>query len=631
MKPVPSLQGGTALSRHIISLSHEHLTAFDLDACVHHADARNQRHRETFTTPCPTASSRWLSHSQCPPRPIALTTEGEGEGGLRWLVGATLDWRFTRAICAPHDAPRGGSCYDPASLVVLAGAATGDQDVDSARCCDDLHHAEKGRRSRALAGLHDAIPGEEDRCHCRSRVGAEAIDKTIAAVVELCRNVGLSTGERLSTDGQLAPSQARSQGWTDAGEGCRSFRVDETSHQDLCRQWHRGAQRLPLPGPFPEVVDQVRQATAKQGRPTAPTGALLGIEAIPDGQASGPDRPQSATLLGLPEDAGPAVRLPWCHVRQGPQGAWLGRCPQVPSDLEAKGGDHLETTDPSKQEPVWGSRHQKTTESHQALGLEVPVGTSTDPAKANEGPPCIDQRAALAMPVLPGQVPLGDAASDVSAHSQWRRDRGGIAVVASTPRHADLSPEALVERGDDPNGTPSAPGGRPCRSHGDDSQATSRHSVGGRPCPPEEQQRCPHAYGVRGSRHRMTCTDHPRLIGPIPRGTAAWPRLSAARPASERTNSDDQEVIANGRPLRMRGLEALRCAGAIRTLAQLLRRALHCVRDVTSTLGETAWAQACETRFFANTLMTCSNQPSLWGSEARCVSIPSPTPAFSNN
>ena len=89
----------------------------------------------------------------------------------------------------------------------------------------------------------------------------------------------------------------------------------------------------------------------------------------------------------------------------------------------------------------------------------------------------------------------------------------------------------------------------------------------------------------------MTCTDPPRLIGPIQRGTSAWQRLYAARTARERTHSDDQEVIANAHPLRMRGLKAFRFAGAIRTLAQLLRRALNFVLDVTYTLGKAPVAQ----------------------------------------
>jgi hypothetical protein len=89
----------------------------------------------------------------------------------------------------------------------------------------------------------------------------------------------------------------------------------------------------------------------------------------------------------------------------------------------------------------------------------------------------------------------------------------------------------------------------------------------------------------------MTFKDYPRLIGPIQRGTPAWQRLYGARSARERTNSDDQEVIANACPLRMRGLKAFRFAGAIRTLAQLLRRALNFVLDVTSTRGKTPLAQ----------------------------------------
>jgi hypothetical protein len=46
----------------------------------------------------------------------------------------------------------------------------------------------------------------------------------------------------------------------------------------------------------------------------------------------------------------------------------------------------------------------------------------------------------------------------------------------------------------------------------------------------------------------------------------------------------------------MRGLKAFRFAGAIRTLAQLLRRALNFVLDVTYTPGKTFVAQTSSTR-----------------------------------
>ncbi len=498
---------------------------------------------------------------------------------------------FTRSICAPHYGARGGPCDDPASLVVLEVAAKVDQYVDYARFCGDLHQPEKGCRYRELAGLHQAIPGEDDLSHFRYRVGAEAIETTMTSVVDLFYTFGLIKGERLSTDGQLEPSHARYKGCTYACEGCRSFRVDETGQQDLCRQLHSGAKRLQLTCPFPEVVDKVRQATAKQGSPKDPKVALLEIEDIPDGQASGPDRQQVATLLGLPADAVPAVRLKWCHLTQGPQGELLGSCPKVPSDLEAQVGSHIDTKDPTKTERVFGYLHQKTTDINRELGLAWPLGHSTSPADAHAGTHVIAHRAALAIPVLPGQVHLGDSAYDITANDRWLRDRGGVAVIDDNPRNEHLDPASLMKRGYDPNGTPYAPCGRLCRSNSYDYHANSRPYVCGRPCPLQEQQACPHASGVLGYSHRMTFKDHPRLIGPIQRGTPTWQRLYGARTASERTNGYDQEVIANGRPPRLRGLKAFRFAGAIRTLAQLLRRALNFVLDVTYTLGKTPLAQ----------------------------------------
>jgi len=211
-------------------------------------------------------------------------------------------------------------------------AAKVDQYVDYARFCNDLHQQDKGRRYRELAGLHDAIPGEDDLCHFRDRVGAEAIEKTMAAVVELFRSFGLIKGELLSTDGQLEPSHSRYKGCTYACEGCRSFHVDEAGQQELCRQWHSGAKRLQLICPFPEVVDKVRQTTAKKGTPKDPKVTLLEREDVPDRPAPSSDRQQLATLLGVPQDEGPAVRLTRCHLSRGPQGELLGSCPKSLSE-----------------------------------------------------------------------------------------------------------------------------------------------------------------------------------------------------------------------------------------------------------------------------------------------------------
>jgi hypothetical protein len=579
------------MSRSILSLSPEQLTSFDLEAFVTHADALHQQHLEAFTTPFPQDPSRWLSQYQCTPRPIALTREGDVEGGLSWLIGAPIDVSFTRARCAPPSGARGGSCSDPASLVLLEVSAHVDQYVDYAHFCRDLYQADKGRRYRELAGLHDAIPGEDDLCHFRSRVGEDVIHTTLAEVVELLHAFGLITGALLSTEGQLEPSYSRYKGCPYACAGCHALRLDEAGRQALRDQLHSGAKRRPLTCPFPDVVDKGRKATGKKGHPKAPKVSLLEIEALANPSASSADRQQLATLLGLPQEAVPAIRLKWCHVSRGPQGELLGSCPTGPSDLEAKVGYHVDNKTPSKKESVFGYVHLKTTDVNRELALERPLGTSTYPADAHEGTEFIAQRSALAMPVLPAQVQLGDAAHDLIANSLWIHARGGVAVCDYHRRNEPLDPESLLNRGDDHNGTPYAPCGRLCRSHGDDYQAQSRQYVCGRPCPPNEQRQCPHRFGVLGYSHRMPFQDPPRLIGPIQRGRPTGQRLYGARSASERTNSYDQEVIANAHPLRMRGLKAFRFAGAIRTLAQLLRRALNFVLDVTYTLGKAPVAQ----------------------------------------
>ncbi len=339
------------------------------------------------------------------------------------------------------------------------------------------------------------------------------------------------------------------------------------------------------------MVDKVRQATAKTGTPKDPKVALLEIETVAEPQASPSQRRHVATLLGLAEQDVPPLRLKWCRLSQGPNGELVGSCPKMPSDLEAKVGYHVDNKDPSKKEKVFGYVHLKTTDLNRELGLELPVGNSTYPAGTNEGREFIAHRTTVALPVMPAQVQLGDAAYDVTANYAWLRGQGGMAIFAYNRRNEHLDEASLLHRGYDQHGTPYAPCGRLCRSNGYDYQAESRQYVCGVQCPPEEQQQCPHRFGVLGYSHRMTFKDHPRLIGPMQRGTPAWQRLYGSRSASERTNSYDQEVIAKAHPLRMRGLKAFGFAGALRTLAQLLCRALNFVLDATYTRGKTPLAQ----------------------------------------
>ena len=573
------------MSRHSLSLSPEQLTAFALDAFVAHAEALNQHNRETFTTPFPKAPSRWLSHDECTPHPIELTSQGDVDGGLSWLVGATLDFSFTRALCAPHYGARGGRCFDPASLIMLEVATKVDQYVDYAQFCRDLHDSDKGRRYRQLAGLHDEVPGEDDLSNFRYRIGDAVIDQMMAVAVDFLHHFGLIKGELLSTDGQLESSYSRYKGCTYACKDCQAFTLDEADRQALGEQLQSGAQRLQLTCPFPEVVEKVREATATKGTPKEPTVALLEIETVAEDKASTAQRQHVAKLLGLPEDEVPPLHIKWCHLSQGPSGELVGRCPKMPSDLEAKIGVHVDTKNPSKKEEVFGYVHLKTTDLNPELALELPVGNSTDPANAKEGTGFIPHRRKLAVPVRPGQVQLGDSANDIIANYEWLHQHGAIAVFDYNRRNEHVDEISLLNRGYDRNGTPYAPCGRLCHSNGYDYEAESRQYVCGLPCPPEERQHCPHRYGVLGYSHRMSFKDHPRLIGPIQRGSKAWHHLYGARSSSERTNSYDQEVVGKAHPLRMRGLKAFRFAGAIRALAQLLRRSLNFVLDATYTRG----------------------------------------------
>ncbi|HSF30795.1 MAG TPA: hypothetical protein VLK82_10040, partial [Candidatus Tectomicrobia bacterium] len=137
----------------------------------------------------------------------------------------------------------------------------------------------------------------------------------------------------------------------------------------------------------------------------------------------------------------------------------------------------------------------------------------TYPGNTKEGNQFIAHRSKLAVPVRPGQTHLGDSGNDVTANYEWLHDHGAIAVFAYNRRNEHLDETSLLHRGDDPNGTPYAPCGRLCHSNGYDYEAQSRQYVCGLQCPPEEQQRCPHRFGVRGYCHRMSFKDHPRLIG----------------------------------------------------------------------------------------------------------------------
>ena len=574
------------MSRKELALSADKIQPFDLEALGEKAAELNRKNRENYTTPFPKAPSRWLSYYRFEPCPVEFTPEGEVEGRMSWLTGSLFDFGFTRAVFAPHYGKEGGLCFDPASLFVLEMAAKVDGYADYASFCKDLHQKELGRRYRQLAGLHDCIPGEDDLSNFRDKVGSQAIDSLMAVFVSFFRDFGLIKGELLSTDGQLEPSYSRYKGCAHFGPGCQQFPLEEADRQEPGLQLQEGAKRLQIVCPFPEVVQKVLQATTKKGQPHVPRVALLEVEFLPAESSETTGRQRLAGLLGLPLEQVPPVRIQWSHLRRGPQGELLAGCPKIPSDMEAQVGYHVDNQNPGKKELVFGYNHLRTTDRNEELDLELPVGHSTHPANANEGNHFQEHRSKVALPFVPGQVQLGDCAYDHTALYQWIRGQGGTPIIDYNPRNENRSPEACLSRGYDIHGTPYAPCGRLCRSNGYTYPSDSRQYVCGLQCSPQEQKQCPHGQKVWGYNHRMSFKEHPRLIGPIQRGSEDWKILYAARSASERTNSYDREVILKGRPPRLRGLKALSFSGAIRTLSQLLRRALNFVLDVTYTLGK---------------------------------------------
>jgi len=202
-------------------LSQEPIAPCDLEAFVHEAATRKQRSLEAFTVPFPKDPDRWLSHDPCKPRPLACTAAGAVEGGRSGLTGATRDLSCTRALFARDDSTEGGHGYDPARACCLEVASRVAGDPEDASVCAALRQQDTGHRSRAIAGLHAAIPGADELRHVRRRVGVEASEAALAVCVGLFRAFGLIRGARLATAGPLEPSHARFKGGASFCQACR--------------------------------------------------------------------------------------------------------------------------------------------------------------------------------------------------------------------------------------------------------------------------------------------------------------------------------------------------------------------------------------------------------------------------
>jgi hypothetical protein len=93
--------------------------------------------------------------------------------------------QLARDLCAGAYGTRGGPCYDPASLLFLEVTAKVDGYSNYASFCHDLEQADKGRCYRDLAGLDQAIPGQDSFSNFRKRVGHSVVAQTTDIMVQL--------------------------------------------------------------------------------------------------------------------------------------------------------------------------------------------------------------------------------------------------------------------------------------------------------------------------------------------------------------------------------------------------------------------------------------------------------------
>jgi len=575
-----------------ISLPRERMTDFDLDAFVRAAEDLNRRNAETFTDPFPKDPSRLVSHYNFDPRPPEFAAPGEPQGGLSGLPASLIDFGFVRSVFASAYSDQGGHCHDPASLFVLTLAVHLDGYSDYASFCRDLRQEDKGRRYREMAGIGGSVPGEDDLCNFRRRVGAETIDAVMDVFVNFFREFGLVGEQMFSTDGQLEPSCSRFRGCAHFCDGCGEIRLTAEHREEMTRQILAGKKQISITCPFPDAVEKIRRNTEKKkGGPVIPKVILLGVDRLP------PDRPDLAgneevTGLLSPDTELPPLTVTRCALSTDSDGETVGRCPKFPSDPGAGVGYHVDTQNPAGKERVFGYNHMRTTALSPELGLELPVGTTTWPAGISEGGVFTEHLSGLPVPVLPGQVHLLDAAYDQKDIYMDILGNGGVPVIRYNPRRENLSGDALLKRGYDVNGVPYAPCGRLCRSGEYDHDSESRRHVCGHVCPTEERAECPHGDEVGGYVRVMPADEYPRLVGPVLRGTDEWDILYSNRTSAERTNSYDQEVVGKGRRHGFRGLRAFSFSASVRTLAQLLRKSLNFILSVTYALGGAVPANA---------------------------------------
>jgi hypothetical protein len=572
------------MPRRKLKICQETLSPFLVTELKSAAEEFNRKNREYHTRTFPKNPARWLSHYHFEPRRVTFTPTGEVDGGISWLVGSLFDFSFIRSIVASDYSEEGGHCFDPATLFFLILACCLDGYGDYADFCRILLQDKKGESYRMIAGIEDSVLGDDDLCNFKKRVGADTINSVMDMFVDFFRDFGLITPELVTADGQLEPSNSRYKGCAHFCDECREISITDEHLQILKSQLLSGKKTLEITCPFPDVVEKVKKATKKNGKMTEPKVRLLGVEYLDPKEHKKIAPEESVMILGFDRHDFPRVQVKWCHVTQDSSGQLTGCCPKVPSDLEARVGYHVDNKNPPKKERVFGYLNQRISVINLPLNLELPIRVGTYPANQDEGNCFFENRRQAQLPFTHGQVYPLDAGYDQTDNYFQFNKEGAIGIISYNQRNEDLSSEALLERGYDQNGVPYAPCGKQCHSNGYNYDNDSRQYVCRKQCEEDERLKCPHGDKTLGFSKKMSFGEFPRLVGPVQRGTPLWQALYNTRSASERVNSYDQEVVAKQKLPKIRGLTAFKFAGAIRTLGQLLARAINFVLNATHTV-----------------------------------------------
>ena len=211
------------MPRRELKICQETLSPFLVTELKSAAEEFNRKNRERYTESFPKNPDRWESHYHFMPRDVTFTITGEVDKGMSWLAGSLFDFSFIRSIVASYYSQEGGHCFDPATLFFLILACYLDGHGDYAAFCRALLQGEKGKSYRAITGIDGSVPGEDDLCNFRKRVGEGTINAVMDMFVEFFMDFGLITPELVTADGQLEPSNSRYKGCAHFCDKCQKI------------------------------------------------------------------------------------------------------------------------------------------------------------------------------------------------------------------------------------------------------------------------------------------------------------------------------------------------------------------------------------------------------------------------